>query len=90
MSVSPDRTKLIRPTEEWSKIISFLRTTVPDMITLQSTDHEYRTDDRVITSWRGHPVNKSVDGLPHNIDTDRQLIVEMLSVYYQLQDQMGN
>jgi hypothetical protein len=90
MSVSPDRSKLIRPVEEWSKIISFLRTTVPNMIELHSTDHEYRTDDRQIVKWRGRPINKSVDGLPHNTEDDRQLIVEMLSVYYQLQDQMGN
>jgi len=90
MSVSPDRNKLVRPAAEWSKIISVLTQNVPVMISVRNTDHEYRTDDRDITSWRGKAMMIPVDSLAHNVETDAPFLRELLSVYYQLQDAMGN
>ena len=84
MQINPDPGVLVRPVEEWTMIIDAIKKANPDVIKLRDTDHEYRTDDRDITGWKGERINKSIDGLPYNIDQDVDLITDLLNFYFNM------
>jgi hypothetical protein len=72
---------LVRSTEQWTRIIDMILDKRPGFLKVESTDHEYRTDDRNILAvgrQRGH---WSVDGLAHNIEKDAAILRKLLETY---------
>jgi len=76
-----DKKQYERSMSDWIRIVNTIRDLRPGFLELESTDHEYRTDDRNITSINGTKVHLPVDSLPYNVDKDWKLLKKLLDCY---------
>jgi hypothetical protein len=84
-SVPAELAHLSRTTEQWIGIINTILEKKPHLISVESTDHEFRTDDRNIIAFYGTKCHVPIDSLAHNIAKDHKLLTKLLEVYEAIQ-----
>ncbi len=72
---------LSRTVKEWTAIINTILEKRPGYLTVESTDHEYRVDDRNILRVGRKKGHWSIDGLPHNIEQDKVILRALLATH---------